>query len=113
MTVLRRCLHCDTALAHDLGGGRVVIFRAHDDAFCAAATRGRVQTLVRALADLHEVYARHVRALHARVDELLAEAGLPSLRDRAERARLLALLRADLTTLGPTPAALDDLGEIR
>lgn len=90
-TVTKRCPHCDTALEFQpITGGRVV-FTAHDDAFCHLATRERVRMLEQVLLGQREAYERAIERQRRWVDEVLSDAGLPSL---AERAKLDEFKRA-------------------
>lgn len=86
--VTKKCPHCDTALEFEpITGGRLV-FTAHDEPFCHAATRERVKMLEQVLLAQREAYERAIERHRRWFDKILADAKLPSLAERAEVADL-------------------------
>lgn len=107
--VTKRCPHCDTALEFEpITGGRLV-FTAHDEQFCYAATRERVKMLESVLLAQREAYERAIERQRRWMDKVLADAGLPSLAERAkldEVKRAMASQLSDLNGLGVPPDLL-------
>lgn len=91
--VTKRCPHCDTALEF-ISCGQRIVFTAHDDEFCNGATRHRVKLLEHVLLSQREAYERLVSKLERRVDVVLAEHGLPSLREQAKEHEVEAKIAA-------------------
>lgn len=86
--VTKRCPHCDTALEFEpVAGGRLV-FTAHDEQFCHDAARERVKMLESVLLAQREAYERAFERQRRWMDKVLADAGLPSLAERANVADL-------------------------
>jgi hypothetical protein len=92
MDITKKCPHCDTALEFTSDGLRLT-FKAHDDTFCFALTRERVRLLERVMLEQREAYERRVSRIERDVDKLLAEHGLPSLKERRTAAEAEALVR--------------------
>lgn len=86
LTITKRCSHCDTALEFEpITGGRVrVVFTAHDEKFCAAATRDRVHLLERVLLEQREAYERALARQRRWIDKVMRDNGLPTTAERAE-----------------------------
>lgn len=89
MTVTKRCPYCDTTLEFESGGKRFT-FKAHDEAFCVIGTRGRVKMLEQVIVRQRETFEHYITAAHRRFDQIMAEAGLPSLADRQREAEAIA-----------------------
>jgi hypothetical protein len=90
-SITKKCPHCDTALEFE-SCGQVVVFNAHDDAFCHLATRERVRMLEQVLLGQREAYERAIERQRRWLDGVLADAGLPSLEERAKMAELKHLM---------------------
>ncbi len=99
MDITKKCPHCDTALEFMADGLRFT-FKAHDDAFCFALTRERVRVLERAMLEQREAYERRMARIERDVNKLLAEHGLPSLKERGAAAEMEARVRM-VQAVGP------------
>jgi hypothetical protein len=86
-SVTKKCPHCDTALEFE-SAGQLVVFTAHDDAFCDLATRERVRMLEQVLLAQREAYERAIERHRRWFDKILADNKLPSLAERAAHAEL-------------------------
>jgi hypothetical protein len=89
-SVVKKCPHCDTALEFE-SAGQSVVFTKHDDVFCNAMTRRRVQDLQQALVDQSELYGHAIRRQLRSFDKILTDSGLPSMEERSKRAELQCL----------------------
>jgi hypothetical protein len=96
MDITKKCPHCNTALEFTSDGLHVT-FKAHDDEFCFALTRERVRVLERAMLEQREAYERRMARIERDVNKLLAEHGLPSLKERRAAAEMEALVRMTQT----------------
>lgn len=81
-----RCPVCETSLQWR-SGDRLVVFTAHDEAFCRDACRQLINDLRVALQGQQEAFARSLESARRAADQVLADAGLPTLSERAWRLR--------------------------
>jgi len=98
-TDIVKCQWCDTMLEWTQGGKRWQ-FTAHTDEFCRDATRQLVRDLRAALASQRATWEHRIAREHRAIDQILRDAGLPTLKERAEAAELKRLVSA-LPTMAP------------
>lgn len=85
MTDTKHCRWCNTLLEWTQNSKRWT-FTAHTEQFCRDATRQRVKDLELAIKSVHENYHHQFERYVRRMDEYLAEHGLPTSKEQAAQA---------------------------
>lgn len=107
MNITKKCDLCDTALEFE-DGGRRLVFKAHDEAFCRGSALFRIRTLERAMAQAAEDRGIAEMRLRAALHRNDIEARI--LRDTAARA--LRMPAGDVAELRDIEWTLEHLDEV-